>query len=50
MKDMDVSDWRVICSEGSPQTNGECNCTHHGQMFIQFMTHSMFYCVSTSLV
>ena len=49
MKDMDVSDWRVICSEGSPQTNGECNCTHQCQMFIQFMTH-MFYCVSTSLV
>ena len=28
MKDMDVSDWRVICSEGSPQKNSECNCVH----------------------
>ena len=28
MKDMDVSDWRVICSEGSSQTNSECNCVH----------------------
>lgn len=34
-EDMDDSGWRVICSEGSPQRNGECNYTYPGQMFIQ---------------
>ena len=34
-EDMDDQGWRVICSEGSPQRNGECNYTYPGQMFIQ---------------
>ena len=34
-EDMDDPGWRVICSEGSPQRNGECNYTYPGQMFIQ---------------